>query len=637
MKFDIDVDVSILNLSIKRTNIFHMKRIKYLPIIAFGFLIFFNQNLLNAQDQSAIKKLKKKAEEYFIDEIFKSALPLYIQLDQVRSGNPETNYKIGVCYLHSEFKNKAIPYFEKAKAKDKENQYSDVDYYLGVAYHYGHEFDKASDFYTKYKSTLDTTSDYGKQVLPTINKYLQNCKVGKILVSNPIKAKIEHLNTNVNSVYTEAWPIITNDGNTMYFASQRHETTGGQIDDDMDEYYEDMYVSTKHNNRWSKAKHIGPINTFKHDAPLAVSADGKRLYFYTSDANGSTDLFFTDHNGTDWSQPMNMGPNINSTSLESGCAISSDNKTFYFSSDRPGGYGGMDIYISKLQADGTWGKATNMGAAVNSAFDEESPCILPNENVLFFSSDGPSSIGGLDIFKTQYNSADSTWSKPLNMGYPLNTADHEFHLSFLPDGKHGYFSTYRKDTYGEEDIYQFEIFEAEPEKKIFATVDTSMKSPLEKTQMERPRVGKVLDGIAYFDFNMYSEPSEISSQKMQILLAFLGKFPDMKIEIGGHTDNKGSIEINQEISERRAHTMYKYLLSHGISQNRLKQKGYNFSKLLVNGSSTSENSPNRRVEFKVISDEDFSAFVESPTINTTMQFHKSTAVKTASAKSTKKK
>lgn len=596
-----------------------MKKLYYLSVFAICFFFSASPSYVAAQDQSAIKKLKRKAEEYFIDEIFKSALPLYIQLDQVRSGNPEVNYKIGVCYLHSEFKSKAIPYFEKAKLKDKEQQYSDVDYYLGVAYHYGHEFDEALDFYAKYKSTLDTNSDYGKQVLPTINKYMQNCKVGKILIAKPIKAKIEHLNTNINSVYTEAWPIISNDGNTIYFASQRHETSGGQIDDDTDEFYEDMYVSNRTgNNRWTKAKHVGPINTYKHDAPLALSADGKRLYFYTSDANGSTDLFYADRNGTEWSQPTNMGPNINSTSLESGCAVSADGKTFYFSSDRPDGYGGMDIYISKLQDDNSWGKAVNMGAIVNTAFDEESPCILANESVLYFSSDGPSSIGGLDIFKTKYNNADSSWSSPLNMGYPLNTADHEFHLSFLPDGRHGFFSTYRKDTYGEEDIYQFEIFEDEPEAKVFAVVDSSMKSSLSMVNIERPRVGKVLDCIAYFDFNMYSEPSDISNQKMQILLAILNKFPELKVEVGGHTDNKGSVEINQTISERRAHTMYKYLLSHGINKNRLKQKGYNFSKLLINGSSTSENSPNRRVEFKIISDEDFAAFVESATINQTV-------------------
>lgn len=596
-----------------------MKKIYHFSLLSLCLFFYSNTTLVHAQDQSAIKKLKRRAEEYFIDEIFKSALPLFIQLDQVRSGNPETNYKIGVCYLHSEFKSKAIPYFEKAKAKDKEQQYSDIDYYLGVAYHHGHDFDKAIDFYSKYKSTLDTASDYGRQVLPTINKYMQNCKIGKLLIAKPIKTKIEHLNTNINSVYTEAWPIITNDGKSIYFASQRHETSGGQIDDDTDDFFEDMYVSHRTgNNKWTKSKHVGPINTFKHDAPLAISADGKRLYFYTSDKNGSTDLYYSDFNGTEWTQATSMGNAINSTSLESGCAISADNKTFYFSSDRPGGYGGMDIYISKLESDNSWGKPVNLGPVVNTAFDEESPCILANEKVLFFSSDGPNSIGGLDIFKTKYNDADSSWSSPLNMGYPLNTADHEFHLSFLPDGRHGYFSTYRKDTYGEEDIYQFEIYEDEPQEKVFAAVDTSMKSPLSKANIERPRTGKVLDAIAYFDFNMYSEPSKISNQKMQILLAILNKFPEMKIEVGGHTDNKGSVEINQIISERRAHTMYRYLLSHGIDKNRVKQRGYNFSKLLLNGSSTSENAPNRRVEFKVISDEEFASFVESPTINTTV-------------------
>jgi outer membrane protein OmpA-like peptidoglycan-associated protein/tetratricopeptide (TPR) repeat protein len=610
-----------------------MNKIKSKILLLVVILIGCSQ-WVEAQDQAAMRKLKRKAEEFFIDEIFKSALPLFIQLDQIKSGDPEINYKIGVCYLHSEFKNKAIPYFEKAKAKDKEHEYSDIDYYLGVSYHYGHNFDKAIEFYNKYKSTVDSTSDYGKQVWPTINKYIQNCKVGKILLAKPIKAKIDHLNTNINSVYTEAWPIVSADGNTIFFASQRHETSGGQIDDDLDEYYEDMYFSTKSHGKWSKAKHVGPINTFKHDAPLAISADGKRLYFYTSDENGSTDIYYSDNNGSEWSMPMKMEAPINSTSLESGCAISEDGKTFYFASDRPGGYGGMDLYVSTLQADGKWGVPKNLGSKINSAFDEESPSIVSGGNVLYFSSDGPNSIGGLDVFKTKYNPADTSWSAPVNMGYPLNTADHEYHISFLPDGKSGYFSTYRKDTYGEEDIYHFEIFEEEPETKVFAVVDTSMKAPLEKEKIQRPRVGQKLDCIAYFDFNMYSSPSDMSKQKLQIMLALLNQYPELKLEIGGHTDNIGSSEINQVISERRANAMYKFLLSHGIDKKRLKQKGYNFTKLMVNGNSHAENAPNRRVEFKVLSDEEFEKYVEAPTIANPIPLH--TAKEQAKAKQSKK-
>jgi outer membrane protein OmpA-like peptidoglycan-associated protein/tetratricopeptide (TPR) repeat protein len=566
-------------------------------------------------NKSIYKKIKKKAEGYFIDEIFKGALPLYLQLEQINPGDPEVNYKIGVCYLHSEFKSKSIPHFEKAKEKDKSRNYSDVEYYLGVAYHYDHQFDKAIDYYNKYKIAVDTNSEYGKQILPTLNKYIQNCHVGKLLVLNPIKAKIEHLNTNINTVYSETYPLISSDENTLYFSSQKHETTGGQIDEETEEYYEDIYMSTRNNNRWSLAKHIGQINSFKHDAPLSLSADSKKLYFYTTDPNGATDIYYSELINGEWSKPINMGPNINSTSGEFGASISSDGKTFYFSSDRPGGYGGMDIYISQLQADGTWGPAINIGTKINTSFDEESPFILPDGKVLYFSSDGPNSIGGLDIFKTTYHPADSGWSKPMNMGYPLNTAEHEFHVSWTPDGKKGYFSSFRKDTYGEEDIYFVELYDADTDTKVYAKENDPSEN-LNRT-FSKPLKGEILKQKAFFDFNIHSTPADFSVHQLQEVADLLSKFPDMLIEISGHTDSIGSYEINQSISRQRANAVYKHLVNKGVDGKRLKTKGYGYNKLLVNGKSTLENGPNRRVEFRVLSNAEFE------TINSELPYKKS--------------
>lgn len=570
----------------------------------FLFVFFFIAGAYAQSGGSAYKKAKKKAEGYFVDEIFKSALPLYLQLDQLNPGDPEINYKIGVSYLHTQFKTKAIPFFEKAKVKDKENQYSDIDYYLGVAYHADHQFDKATDYYNKYKSAIDTSSEYGKQIMPTINKYLQNCVVGKILVASPIKTKIEHLNTNINTVYSETYPLISPDEATLYFSSQKHESTGGGIDEETDEFYEDMYVSKKTNGKWSLSKHVGQINSFKHDAPLCMSADQKRLYFYSTDAKGSSDIYYSDYKGTEWGQPVKMSESINSTSGEFGASISADGQRFYFSSDRPGGYGGMDIYVATLKPDSSWAMAVNMGPQINTSFDEESPEILPDGKTFYFSSDGPSSIGGLDLFKSVYRDSDSSWSAPVNMGYPLNTADHEYHFTLSADGKKGYFSSFRKDTYGEEDIYYVEIYEEEPTAKVFIKEEAPEDYALNKS-FSKPQKGETLKQKAFFDFNIYSKPADFSAEQLQEVVDIMSNFPDVRIEIGGHTDSIGSLQINKVIAGRRAQAVYKYLIGRGVDSSRMKTQSYAFHQLVVNGKSTLENGPNRRVEFRVLSNNEF--------------------------------
>lgn len=578
---------------------------------------------------SAYYRLKRRAESYFIDEIFKSALPLYLQLNQTNPSDPEINYKIGVCYLHSEFKNRAIPYFEKAKLKDKEHQYSDIDYYLGVSFHYDHQFDKAIEAYSKYKSLLDSSSAYGSQVIPVVEKYIQNCETGKILVSNPIKATVQHLNTNINSVYSETSPIISSDETTLFFSSQKHESTGGHIDDETDEFYEDIYYSKKVHGRWTPAKHLGTINSFKHDAPLSISKDGKKLFLYISDKNNSTDIYYTEFNGIDWTEPKTMGLGINSPFNETGAAISADGNTFYFSSDRPGGYGKNDLYYCTLINDSTWSAPANVGPKVNTHHNEEFPHLLEDGITLYFSADGPSSIGGLDIFKTVFNTKDSSWAPPVNIGYPINTAEHEFHVSWSPDGKRGYISTYRRETYGEEDIFFVEVQDPEPEKKIFAVADTG---GLQK-KLAKPKIGQILEQKAYFDYNIYSQVAEYSEDALGKVTAILDEYKDLKVEIGGHTDAKGSVAINQRISEKRAKAVYQYLLAHGVDSSRMAVKGYNFTKLIVDGKNSIENAVNRRVEFKILTDAEYLQLKEENAKKIQLQSNRNKVIKKTSPNS----
>jgi outer membrane protein OmpA-like peptidoglycan-associated protein/tetratricopeptide (TPR) repeat protein len=554
--------------------------------------------------KSAVKKITKEADELYIDEMYASALPIYLKLDVLKPENAEINYKIAICYLHSNTKGKAAPYLLKAQQYDKKHEFEDINYYLGVAYHYGLEFDKAIETYEKYKLLLKPNLEYTKDVTRIVNKYIANCHNAKELVKNPIKVDLQNLGMKVNTSSEEGYPVITPDDKTLFFMSKRIDLSGLKPGEEPEDVFEDIYVSVKTDGIWSQAKKVGKgLNTFKHDAPLSVSADGKKLFFYRTDKNNSTDIYYIEYKDTSWTSPKPF-TRANSPSWERGACISPDGKTFYFSSDRPGGYGGMDLYYCKYTEKG-WGFPKNMGPILNSEWDEEAPQIMPDGKTLYFSNNGPKSIGGLDIFKTTLK--DSLWSIPQNIGFPINTPEHEIHISITADGKKGYFASNKSDSYGEDDIYEIDFPEISlPEAKYEAPKDTVIQA----VKYVIPKENQTFTHKVFFDFNIAANYTEASHPAMQEMVDAMNKYPNLKIEIGGHADNQGNPDVNQIISEKRAQSVYKYLISEGIAGNRMLVKGYSNHHLVIAGTSTVENAPNRRVEFKVLPEAAFAPAVK---------------------------
>ena len=547
--------------------------------------------------KKSTRKITREADELYIDEMFKQALPIYIQLDAIKPENAELNYKIGICYLHTETKSKSIPYFLKAQQYDRKHEFEDINYYIGIAYHYGLEFDKAIEAYEKYKLLLKPKENFSKDMIRLVDKFVANCYTGKTLIKKPLNVKIENLGLKINSPSAEAYPVISPDEKTLYFSSKRIDLTGLKPNEEPEEVFEDIFVSNFVNNAWTQAKKVGKgINSFKHDAPLSLSADGKKLFFYKTDKNNSNDLFFIEYKDTTWTAPKSMGGRINSPSWETGASISPDGKTFYFSSDRPGGYGGMDIYYCKLQDKGIWSIPKNIGPEINTEWDEEAPFILPDSKTLYFCNNGPKSIGGMDIFKTVFNTTDSLWAVPENIGYPLNTPEHEVHITWTAAGHRGYYANTREDSYGEDDIYVVEFTDLDPAKPLFIV----SKDSIHENVFKLPKVGDILNEKIYFDFNIAANYAEFSQPKLLEVVDFLERYPEVKLELGGHADNQGDPDVNFIVSNKRALTVFHYLVSRGIDPARLTTKAYSNTLLVVDGKSTIENAINRRVEFKVL-------------------------------------
>ena len=416
------------------------------------------------EDKDGLKVAKDNIEkgDAFFNEgaiYFKQAIEPYLAANKFNPNNALLNYKLGRCYLASSFKLKAIPFLEKAQQLNPTVD-SYLNYYLGKAYHLDMQWDKAVKEFSVFQKSVNANEN--PEAIIETTKFIKECYVGKELSQKPIRVFIDNLGKEVNSQYTDYGPVISADESVLLFTSRRPNTVGGGIDPGINEYFEDIYISyNQGNGKWSSAANMGePVNTNDHDANSGLSADGTKFLIYIGKNNG--DLYESELVGTAWSKPEAMNKNINGDkSHESSACYSPDGKAVYFVSDKPGGIGDRDIYISYKDEKGKWGEAKNLGTTVNTKYGEEGVFIHPDGKTLYFSSQGHKGMGGYDIYKTIYNDSLKTWSTPENIGYPVNTPDDDVFFVVSASGRHGYYTSFNPNGFGEKDLYLITFLGAE--------------------------------------------------------------------------------------------------------------------------------------------------------------------------------
>ncbi len=384
--------------------------------------------------------------------------------------NSNLNWKVGEAYMLSyNEKSKALPYLEAAAAKrgssygglntsgynpfdpKERNAPPKVDYWLGKAYHLNNEFDKADASYRKFIAEAGDRSDFK----PMAVRGLEETANARKLMADPKNFEISNIGPVINSEYPDFSPVISVDGNALFFTSRRIRSDSsnlGLIDPVANLPFENIYVSYKdRNGKWQTPEPLNINPEVGHLGTVNVSADGQTLIIYKDD-DGDGNLYESKLVGEIWSDPVKMGSDINTKSWETHGALSGDGNTFYFVSNRSGGYGGRDIYRVVKLPTGEWSKAQNLGNTINTPYEEDGVFIHPNGRTMYFSSKGHNSMGGFDIFTSEMQ-ADGTWSTPVNIGYPLNTVDDDVFFVTTADGKRGYFSSDKIGGYGEKDIY----------------------------------------------------------------------------------------------------------------------------------------------------------------------------------------
>lgn len=396
-------------------------------------------------------KTLSDAERYYGIKNYEQALPLFLEAINAGEKDPIVHYKTGVCYqksLRVDDQIKAIPFFEYA-LKNSKNIPATVYYDLGELYLKDENLQKAIETFTKFKE-LSNKAD--KAAIAKADRALDMCNNAVVFMSVPRTTKVTPMNSVINTKYTEYNPVVSADESTMAFTALRPNTGKTRT---ADKFIEEVYISYNSSGTWSEPKVI-PIASEYNVGTAGISADGHRMLIFMGGVNDPGSLFVIERSGESWSKPSILANTINTPKyLESTASITPDGKVVYFASDRMGGIGGMDIYKVEKNADGSWSKPVNLGPDVNSKANEDAPFIHPDQRTLFFTSDGYNSMGGRDIFKTML--VNGRWTRPENMGYPINTPANDNYFTLIADGTRGYFSSDRKGGQGEQDIYYIDM------------------------------------------------------------------------------------------------------------------------------------------------------------------------------------
>ncbi|NUO01513.1 MAG: PD40 domain-containing protein, partial [Saprospiraceae bacterium] len=314
---------------------------------------------------------------------------------------------------------------------------------------------------------------------PTRNraeKYRMNALFAAEAIKHPVPYQPTPLPGDVNTPNNESLPVFTADGSMLVYTFM----SGGR---------EDLYASRLLDSIWQAGESIEAVNTPQNEGAQALSADGKLLIFTACNRMGdmgSCDLHFSEWRNGTWTAPANMGKPINTGAWESQPSLSADGKTLYFASERAGGKGGRDLWVSKRQSSGRWSEPVNLGDSLNTKDNEASPFIHPDGQTLYFMSEGHPGMGGYDLFFSR-KTADGTWSKPKNLGYPINTSANEGALVVSLDGQTAYFSGDKTDGKGGVDLYRFPLYAAaQPLPVTYAKAmvfDEQTKKPLPGAQV----------------------------------------------------------------------------------------------------------------------------------------------------------
>jgi len=463
--------------------------------LPFTFTVF-------AQDQDKAQSKEYMDQAVLIMEATKAmddAREIMIIAANLDTTNIKANFEAGHMHLETIGKDQAVKYFLRIYSQNPNYRF-DLEYWIAISYQFGLKFDLAIDYYNRYRGRLVKKPDYqGKDKIDmkVVDRRILECKNGKDFVANPKPYAITNIGREVNSDREDYAPVLNADETEIVFTTRRQDGNTYENVADDNKPYEDIFVADRSGSNWQRAKNIGPtVNTKYNDSNLTLSPDGKTLFIYKDEGNGDIYACEKNKDGT-WGTPTPLAGIINSSYRESSVSITADGNTLYFASERPGGFGGSDIYVCIKDSKGDWSRVKNLGPTINTNLDEDGPFITYDAKTLYFSSEGWKGMGGFDIYKTNLVNADKNeWTDPENMGYPINSPDDDIYFSSSKDGKRWYYASVRDDGLGYTDIYEITAIEEPKKEPVVAAKDPVKEEPKKVEPVkEEPKVVKIEDPV----------------------------------------------------------------------------------------------------------------------------------------------
>jgi outer membrane protein OmpA-like peptidoglycan-associated protein len=558
--------------------------------------------------------------------------------------------QLGITCVQLKKYPEAVQYFEQLKKLDSTALRPAMISYCRAMAGTGN-FEGALQLITTY---LQTTKNPNR----VAEKLKGNYEFAVKAVANKVPFQPHNLGDHINSKDPEYFPSITIDGNTLVFTRRVNSRN------------EDFFISQRDSIGWLPAKDMGePINTEFNEGAQNISQDGTMLVYTGCEfpgGFGSCDIYYAIKTKDGWQEPKNIGAPINTRAWESQPCLSPDKQTLYFV--RETADNGADIFTSKYLPNGKWSEPERLGPNINTPGRETTPFIHADNQTLYFASDTHPGFGGMDLFYSR-RQPDGSWGPAVNLGYPINTIDEDASMIVAADGKTAYFASDRTDSKGTLDIYSFELYDAarplqtlyvkgyvydaktnaripanveltdlqngltistiktDPQGSFlvplpvgkdyafnvnkggylfysdnFSLKDKNPETPFEKNIPLQPieaNASVILYNI-FFDSKAYTlQPASVS--ELDKLVKLLQENPAMKIEISGHTDDVGSDKDNLLLSENRAKAVVKYLAEKGITATRLTAHGYGETQPIAPNDTEAGRAQNRRTAFKVLS------------------------------------
>jgi outer membrane protein OmpA-like peptidoglycan-associated protein len=449
-------------------------------------LVIWNASVAFSQHRNT-EDMLRKANHQFEKKQYTKAIPLYLEVEKNLPSpyvtEPELLYRIADCYYLSDLeKEKSILYFIKFLTLS--DTVYEAHYFLGKMYQRINKNDEALQQYAIFKQLVEkdkaTDQETRDAVIRALNKQITSCNYAKFMVTHPTKVYVQNLGDTVNTIYSDYAPVINNLEEKLVFTRRSPTTTGGRVSPDGD-YFEDIYtcdilegrlmkkfdydssLKTGYQNMISKFSFSPPVNlgstvnSAGHEGGVSFSADAKKLFIYKN-----LRIWETEQINGQWQithEIEGLSEVVNKNAYEPSISLSTDENVAYIACEQPEGYGGLDLYKS-VKVNGIWAPAINLGPQINTPDDEDSPYIDPNGKRLYFSSKGHSSMGGFDVFKSDFDG--KSWSIPSNMGYPINSASDDIFFSMPLRYNRGYYSSDKPNGHGKMDLYRVTFTDERP-------------------------------------------------------------------------------------------------------------------------------------------------------------------------------